>query len=721
MTGTFTENVNYLSNLINKYNKKIGIESDEYTTTGINIKVGLKLRYYDPITGVDKEYGFLSSTLFAIADLNTATAEITADMAINLPQYTISANTGYSNFADPNYTYKVDLEIGETDIVNYTYLVDATFTMYDNLGGVMFDVLSTSLAKVDLISLAKKMVDMIEASAFLNNAIPKAIENEANINIVATDIYVNLAELLTVNESASSVSDDKTAVLALKKEILVLRDQLLLAFDNFDDRFLGSFDADPLVDNDGDALQSGALYFFDDGVPENESVMKVYDGSAWRVAYASMSGVLMADNNLSDVDATQAKANLGLNNVNNTSDMSKPVSTLMLQALGLKADSSDLTAHKNNIANPHSVTKAQVGLGNADNTSDMSKPVSTLMLQALGLKADSSDIVANNLLPLSSMLTVNGMISGELSLSITRTHYEATTTTTQPYAVTNIVQVDDTGDFYTCIQTSTVGILLTNTSYFTLSHAELTISNGIICYTKDRDAITGVIAVTTEVLDGVIPTPGAGGWGGGYIKKFEGGDYGGFNLDKPVIGSKPAGGDFLFEGIWYDSNGNPYIPTIAYLGDKSGLYYLNVDVNGNPISLSTEGKLPSLIIDKDTMFLNTANLGKNQYIVDFGTVYNGNTYERDFPIPNTWGKDWIVRAEVQINGIWSESGFIYASGGQGTVARSNPANIVVQTGSYYVCGTSPTDVGHGFGVAVGNKSSAPCRVIATYIGEADEY
>lgn len=37
----------------------------------------------------------------------------------------------------------------------------------------------------------------------------------------------------------------------------------------------------------------------------------------------------------------------------------------------------DLVAHLANVANPHSVTKAQVGLANVDNTSDMDKPVST--------------------------------------------------------------------------------------------------------------------------------------------------------------------------------------------------------------------------------------------------------------------------------------------------------------------------------------------------------
>lgn len=47
------------------------------------------------------------------------------------------------------------------------------------------------------------------------------------------------------------------------------------------------------------------------------------------------------------------------------------------------AEASDLTAHTGNTSNPHSVTKAQVGLSNVDNTSDAAKPISTATQTAL--------------------------------------------------------------------------------------------------------------------------------------------------------------------------------------------------------------------------------------------------------------------------------------------------------------------------------------------------
>jgi hypothetical protein len=84
------------------------------------------------------------------------------------------------------------------------------------------------------------------------------------------------------------------------------------------------------------------------------------------------------------------KADVGLDQVDNTSDANKPVSTAQATAIGLKADASALTAHTGNVSNPHAVTKAQVGLGSVDNTSDAGKPVSTAQAASIATKADDA-------------------------------------------------------------------------------------------------------------------------------------------------------------------------------------------------------------------------------------------------------------------------------------------------------------------------------------------
>lgn len=87
--------------------------------------------------------------------------------------------------------------------------------------------------------------------------------------------------------------------------------------------------------------------------------------------------------------ALGGRTTLGLDQVNNTSDANKPVSTAQQTALNLKA----------NLASPTftgtvgGITKAMVGLGSVDNTTDAAKPVSTAQQTALNLKANAANPV----------------------------------------------------------------------------------------------------------------------------------------------------------------------------------------------------------------------------------------------------------------------------------------------------------------------------------------
>jgi phage baseplate assembly protein W len=116
---------------------------------------------------------------------------------------------------------------------------------------------------------------------------------------------------------------------------------------------------------------------------------------------------------------TQLKTDMALNNVDNTSDANKPVSTAQANADALKVDKSTLTTKGDiyvatgvstvvrkgvgtngfllfpNSANADGLewragAKADVGLANVDNTADSAKPVSTAQQTALNLKQDTS-------------------------------------------------------------------------------------------------------------------------------------------------------------------------------------------------------------------------------------------------------------------------------------------------------------------------------------------
>jgi len=108
--------------------------------------------------------------------------------------------------------------------------------------------------------------------------------------------------------SAGNASTSASAAQSAQSAAESARDTTLAAFDSFDDRYLGVKTSDPTLDNDGNALLAGALYF-------NSVIggMKVYTGSAWVAAYISGTGFLSASNNLSDLQsASTARTNLGL-------------------------------------------------------------------------------------------------------------------------------------------------------------------------------------------------------------------------------------------------------------------------------------------------------------------------------------------------------------------------------------------------------------------------
>ena len=74
-------------------------------------------------------------------------------------------------------------------------------------------------------------------------------------------------------------------------------------YDEFDDRYLGQKTSDPLTDNDGNALVTGAIYF-----NTTTNVMRVYNGSAWQDVAPIATSITLSQ--VSDVTATAAEVNL---------------------------------------------------------------------------------------------------------------------------------------------------------------------------------------------------------------------------------------------------------------------------------------------------------------------------------------------------------------------------------------------------------------------------
>lgn len=89
--------------------------------------------------------------------------------------------------------------------------------------------------------------------------------------------------------------------------------------------------------------------------------------------------------------ATNKESELEQNISTLTTDLNNEIARAKDVEIELEAD---LNAHINDVNNPHSVTKAQLGLENVNNTSDINKPISTATQQALDKKADKANTLA---------------------------------------------------------------------------------------------------------------------------------------------------------------------------------------------------------------------------------------------------------------------------------------------------------------------------------------
>ena len=139
------------------------------------------------------------------------------------------------------------------------------------------------------------------ATASASTATTQATNASTSASTATTQAGIATTQATNASTSASTASSAATAAEAA-------RDATLAAYDSFDDRYLGAKTSDPTLDNDGNALLAGSLYY-----NSVAAEMRLYTGSAWVAAYVSGAGFLAAANNLSDVANTgTARTNLGL-------------------------------------------------------------------------------------------------------------------------------------------------------------------------------------------------------------------------------------------------------------------------------------------------------------------------------------------------------------------------------------------------------------------------
>lgn len=175
-------------------------------------------------------------------------------------------------------------------------------------------------AKWDLVIDAEYAEDQATAAAASAAASASSANDSAASAILANDWatktsgtvaggeYSAKYHALAASTSATNASNSATSAGNAQTAAEAARDATLAAYDSFDDRYLGAKSSNPTLDNDGNALLAGALYY-NTTVPE----MRLYTGSAWVAAYVSGASYLASANNLSDLTNTAtARTNLGV-------------------------------------------------------------------------------------------------------------------------------------------------------------------------------------------------------------------------------------------------------------------------------------------------------------------------------------------------------------------------------------------------------------------------
>ena len=210
---------------------------------------------------------------------------------------------------------------------------------------------NTDVAKWDL------LVDAASATTSQNAAAASAAaalvsENNASTSESNALTYKNDSETA---KTAAELAETNAETAQTAAEVAQAAAEA--ALDNFDDRFLGAKASDPTLDNDGNALIDGALYF-----NTTDDVMKVYDltNTTWRQIQLTTSDQanvntvaadLSGSNTIGTVAGSIANVNTtatNIANINTTAGISSDVTSVA-------SNSSAIVAVNNNETNINAV------------------------------------------------------------------------------------------------------------------------------------------------------------------------------------------------------------------------------------------------------------------------------------------------------------------------------------------------------------------------------
>ena len=147
-------------------------------------------------------------------------------------------------------------------------------------------VVGDSLTDTDHFQL---LVDAVSAATSATNAATSATASASSATAAASSASSAATQASNASTSASTASTQATNAANSATAAATSAAEAAASADAFDDTYLGAKSSDPSVDNDGDALTAGDLYF-----NTTTNRLRVYNGSAWIEIDAGMTNFTLA-------------------------------------------------------------------------------------------------------------------------------------------------------------------------------------------------------------------------------------------------------------------------------------------------------------------------------------------------------------------------------------------------------------------------------------------
>jgi len=262
----------------------------------------------DAIADVQTVATNIASVTTVASDLNEAVSEINT-VAVNITNvnnvgtYISNVNTVATDIANIN-TVASDLneavsEINTvgTNIANVNTVgtditnVNTVASGISNVNTVATNIANVNTAATNIASINTNTTNIVaiqNASTNATNAASSASAASTSATNASNSASSASTSATNASNSASSASTSASNASTSATNAAASAASALAALDDFTDTYLGAFSTDPTLDNDGNALSAGDLYF---NTVSNR--LKVYSGSAWSFAIVDTSTVVI--------------------------------------------------------------------------------------------------------------------------------------------------------------------------------------------------------------------------------------------------------------------------------------------------------------------------------------------------------------------------------------------------------------------------------------------